>query len=148
MHVSPSWVKKLAGRYRNHPAGEIEFPRPMGRPRGGLPGRRERSAVLSSYYAHAEGATLLIDSIEKSTGLRVAHHVVHGILREYGLARAERGKSCRRSLTRFAKRYSNTMWHTDYKMLHDGRWLVSYQDDASRRVMGRASLRGPTRPTP
>ena len=77
-----------------------------------------------------------MDSIEKSTGLRVAHHMVHGILREYGLTKAERGKSCQRSLTRFAKRYSNTMWHTDYKMLRDGRWLVSYPDDASRRVMG------------
>ena len=144
MHVSPSWVKKLASRYRNYPVAEIEFPRPMGRPRGGMPGRMERSAVLSSYYAHAEGATLLVDSIEKSTGLRVAHHVVHGILREYGPARAERGKSYQRSLKRFAKRYSNTMRHADCKMLHDGRWLVSCPDDASCRVMGWGAFKGAT----
>ena len=135
MHVSHSWVKRLARRYEGVPIDEIEYPRTMGRPRGGLPGRREHSLVVSSYYAHVEGATLLADSIEKSTGVRIAHHVVHTILKENGLARTERGKSGQRRTARYVKRYSNTMWHTDYKMLPDKRWLISYQDDASRKVL-------------
>ncbi len=28
------------------------------------------------------------------------------------------------------------MWHTDYKQLHDGRWFLCYEDDASRFVTG------------
>ena len=28
------------------------------------------------------------------------------------------------------------MWHTDYKQLDDGRWLISYEDDASRFITG------------
>ena len=28
------------------------------------------------------------------------------------------------------------MWHTDYKQLDDGRWLISYEDIASRFITG------------
>ena len=108
----------------------------MGRPRGGLPGRREHSTIISAYYAHIEGATLLADSIEVSTGIRIAHHTVHDMLKDNGLARTERGKSGQRRTARYVKRYSNTMWHTDYKLLPGGMWLISYQDDASRKIVG------------
>ena len=47
MKVSQGWIKTLARRYRGIPASEIEYPLPLGRPRDGLPGRTEHSAVLS-----------------------------------------------------------------------------------------------------
>ena len=28
------------------------------------------------------------------------------------------------------------MWHTDYKLLDDGRWFIAYMDDASRFITG------------
>ena len=28
--------------------------------------------------------------------------------------------------------YSNSLWHTDYKQLYDGRWFLCHEDDASR----------------
>ena len=28
------------------------------------------------------------------------------------------------------------MWHTDYKLLDDGRWFICHLDDASRFVTG------------
>ena len=146
-HVSSSWVKRLARRYRGIPVSKIVYPYTMDRPRDGLPGRRERSLVISAYYSHMEGATLLVAGIEVSTGVCIPHHVVQVVLKENGLARTERGKAGPRRTARYVKRCLNTMWHTDYKLLPDGRRLVSYQDDASRRIMG-ASLRGPRRPTP
>ena len=135
--ISHSWVKRLARRYRGIPANKIVYPHTMGRPRDGLPGRREHSLVVSAYYAHMEGATLLVASIEESTGVRIPHHVVHAVLKENGLARTERGKAGQRKTARYVKRYSNTMWHTDYKLLPDNRWFISFQDDASRKIMGR-----------
>lgn len=82
------------------------------------------------------GGALLADSIEKSTSVRIAHHVVHSILEENGLARTERGKSGQCRTERYVKRYPGTVWHTDYKLLPDGgKWLTSYQDDASRKVL-------------
>lgn len=59
MRISTGWVKTLARRYRGVPVNEIVYPRTMGRPRGGLPGRRGHSLVVSGYYAHKDGATLL-----------------------------------------------------------------------------------------
>ena len=43
-------------------------------------------------------------------------------------------KQGRRKWVRYERKHSNSMWHTDYKQLDDGRWLVSYEDDASRVV--------------
>lgn len=28
------------------------------------------------------------------------------------------------------------MWHAGYKLMDDGRWLIAYQDDASRKIVG------------
>ena len=32
--------------------------------------------------------------------------------------------------------HTNMMWHTDFKQLKDGRWLLGYEDDASRKMVG------------
>ena len=37
---------------------------------------------------------------------------------------------------RYEREHSNSMWHTDYKQLDDGRWFIAYQDDASRFITG------------
>ena len=43
--VSIRWVQKLWARYKDFQS--VTYPRPMGRPVNGLPGRREHSAVLT-----------------------------------------------------------------------------------------------------
>lgn len=136
MGVSGRWVKKLTHRYAGVAIDDIVFPQPMGRPRGGLPGRLEESTVLSAYYACVEGSTLLANSIEVLTGLRIPYHIVDAQLKSHGLSRIDPRKSGQRKTARYVKRYSNTMWHADYKLLSDGRWVVSYQDDAARLVTG------------
>ena len=140
MKVSTRWVGSLVARYKGCEIGDIVFPQPMGRPRGGLPGRLEESTVVSAYYAHAEGAALLAASIEADTGLRIPHHAIHAQLVANGLAVNDPRKSGQRKTARYVKRFANTMWHTDYKMLHDGRWVLSYMDDASRAVPGHGAF--------
>ena len=134
--VSPRWVTRLARRYRDSEIDDIVFPQPMGRPRGGMPGRLEESTVVSAYYACIEGSTLLTDSIEAFTGLRIPYSVVHEQLKAHGLARIDPRKSGQRRTARYVKRFSNTMRRTDYKLLPNGMWLISYQDDASRKIVG------------
>ena len=55
---------------------------------------------------------------------------------ENGLASKERKKKQRRKWVRYERTYSNSMRHTDYKQLDDGRWFLCYEDDASRFVTG------------
>ena len=135
MNVSTRWVKKLWARYR-YTEGAIAYPAPMGRPRNGLPGRKEHSAVLSANRKWQEGSTNLKETIEVNTGIVIPHRTIHKILRDENLASKQPKKNRRRKWVRFERTYSNSMWHTDYKQLDDGRWFISYEDDASRFLTG------------
>ena len=57
-------------------------------------------------------------------------------MKSNGLASDEPKKKGRRKWVRYEREHSNSMWHTDYKQLDDGRWFIAYQDDASRFVTG------------
>jgi putative transposase len=48
----------------------------------------------------------------------------------------ESKKRGRRKWVRYERTYSNSLWHVDYKQLPDGAWLVIYEDDASRYIVG------------
>ena len=52
------------------------------------------------------------------------------------MARNEPKKSGRRKWVLYERTHSNSMWHTDYKQLDDGRWFLCYEADASRFVTG------------
>ena len=78
MNVSVRWVKMLCARYRNVEIDRIAYPVPMGRPRDGLPGRREHSAVLTARRENHVGAVRLHRRIEGSTETRsvIRNHAV------------------------------------------------------------------------
>lgn len=59
---------------------------------------------------------------------------MHSILMEDNRTFEEQSK--RRKWIRSERRYSNSLWHTDYKQLDDGRWFLCYEDDASRFITG------------
>ena len=136
MKISVIWVKKLWARYRNCKPLEIRYPMPMGRPKAGMHGRKEHSAVLQAYGQGVGGAVSIRDKAAEGTGTNISHRTVHHILREAGTASREPKKSKRRKYVRYERTYSNSLWHTDYKMLQDGRWFISYEDDASRLITG------------
>ena len=136
MNVSVRWVKMLCARYRNVEIDRIAYPVPMGRPRDGLPGRREHSAVLTARRENHVGAVRLHRRIEGSTGIDIPYNRIRQILRDEDLASEQPKKSKRRKWIRFERTYANSMWHTDYKQLDDGRWFLCYEDDASRFVTG------------
>ena len=56
--ISVIWVKKLWARYGHlkDDAGQIMYPRKIGRPANGMPGRREHSAILSASSDRCRGA--------------------------------------------------------------------------------------------
>ena len=136
MCISVRWVKKISARYSNIDADKIVYPMPMGRPRDSLPGRREHSAVLTARRENHVGAVRLHRRIEESTGMNIPYNRIHKILRDEDLASEQPKKSKRRKWIRFERTYSNSMWHTDYKQLDNGRWFLCYEDDASRFVIG------------
>ena len=136
MKVSVPWVKKLWQRYRGYEPKNITYPARMGRPAGSVPGRREHSTVLSGRHRNECGAHGLEEDIEEDTGLHIPHNTIHKVLMDENMAEVQPKKSGQRKWVRYERTYSNSMWHTDYKMLDDGRWFIAYMDDASRFITG------------
>ena len=79
---------------------------------------------------------MLLTIIETGTGIHIPHNTIHRMLVSNGLASEEKEKKRRRRWIRYEREHSNSMWHTDYKQLDDGRWFIAYQDDASRFITG------------
>ena len=136
MGISVRWVQKLCKKYKNIAISEIRYPASMGRPGMGLPGRREHAQVLSNYNTKRRSAVRLEKIIKKHTGIHITHRTVYRILKDEELVETQPAKAKQRKWVRYERRYSNSMWHTDYKQLPDGRWFVSYMDDASRFLVG------------
>ncbi len=136
MKVSVRWVQKLWARHRNHTIQDISHPAHMGRPKNSMPGRREHSAVLAVRCQEHLGAANIQDAVRDQTGINIPHNTIHRILRDEDMASEESRKGKKRRWVRYERTYSNSLWHTDYKLLDDGRWFLCYEDDASRFVTG------------
>ncbi len=134
MGVSPRWIRRLYSRYKGQERSSVAYPMHTGRPACGLPGRKEHSAVLCAKGNDHVGAVRLHGRIRDVTGINIPYNRIHMVLRDEDLAARQPNKSKRRKWIRFERTYSNSMWHTDYKLLDDGRWFLCYEDDASRFV--------------
>ena len=69
-------------------------------------------------------------------GINIPKHVIHWVLRDENLAEEHPKKSKRRRWMHYECGHSNSMWHTDWKLLPDGRWFLCYEDYTSRFVTG------------
>ena len=145
MGVTVRRVQQLWSRYRRVPDHKVLSRQPRrGRPVGGMYGRRELSAVLWAAQASPLGSVELQRIIESHTGIHISNRTIHQILMNAGLAESHPKKSKRRKWIRYEREHSNSLWHTDWKQLDDGRWFLAYEDDASRFVTGYGVFENPT----
>ena len=135
MNVTVRWVQILWARYKHLRPPDVQFPRPMGRPSAGLPGRREHGAVVGLRASRKGGAARLEGYIERRTGIHIPHRSIHGILEEAGEVEKAKDFHRRRAWVRWECSHSNMMWHTDFVQLPGGLWLIAYEDDASRYIV-------------
>lgn len=135
-------VQRIWKMFKDSRIGDILYlPRHPGRHSNGEPGRREHSAVINAAAAVPRCASDVYRHLndrdaDRTAECYVARDAVHRILLAEGRAREEAGKKKRRSYIRYERRHSNTLWHTDYTQLPDGRWLIMYEDDSSRFITG------------
>ena len=132
--VSTVHVKKLWRRCRTE--GRLpQLRKPGRRPSPGLTDG-ERETVVAARKEFKASAVLLERIIDATTGVHIPHNRIHRVLKSMGLARDEPRKQERRKWVRFERRYSNSMWHTDWTLIDGRGWLIAYLDDASRFVTG------------
>ena len=133
MKVSVRRVQELWSAYRA--TGKVpELKRP-GRRRI-EPDEEERRVVGEAYAKYEVNALTLERVIETDCGRHIPHNRIHRVLKSMGLAKDEPRKQLRRKWVRYERKYSNSMWHTDWTLIDGKGWLIAYLDDASRFVVG------------
>ncbi|MDA7997236.1 MAG: DDE-type integrase/transposase/recombinase [Nitrosopumilus sp.] len=126
-------VRQLHAEYRRTGRDPV-----LGKP--GRPGRAatdaERRQVARYFERYRCSATRLERIMDVDGATHIPHNAIHGVLA--GMGAAERDSRAKRqaSYVRYERTWSNSMWHTDYKLLKDGRWPIPYMDDASRFITG------------
>ncbi|OIO23965.1 hypothetical protein AUJ65_02420 [Candidatus Micrarchaeota archaeon CG1_02_51_15] len=76
--------------------------------------------------------------------IRVSHNKIRAVLKEAGLAKREPKKSKRRKWVRYERTKTNSLWHVDWKLLSNGKWLILFEDDATRLIVGHGLFDSPT----
>jgi putative transposase len=89
--------------------------------------------VVHAYSQWKLGATFL-ERIFKRQNTVIHHNLIQRILNEEKLGVRLDKKVKRKDWVRYERKHSNAMWHTDWTTL-DGRWLIAFQDDASRKIV-------------
>jgi putative transposase len=109
-----------------------------------IPTPEEEALVLAIWRKYLLGSTILEKIIDKTQNAHVPHNVIQKILNGKGIGMPLKSKIRRKAWVRFERKHSNSMWHTDWTMLEDGSWLIAYEDDASRLIVGAGIFDSPT----
>ena len=70
------------------------------------------------------------------TGIKIPYGAIFQILRAADISKTEPKESKRHTWIKYEREHSNSLWHTDWKLIDNGKWTICYQDDASRFVTG------------
>lgn len=131
--ISVRRVQRLWSIYKS--TGEIpELKRP-GRKRIEV-SEEEKSVIINAHGEYQAGALILENIIDVIYGRHIPHNRIHRVMKSMGLAREEPRKQVRKKWIRYERKYSNSLWHTDWKLLEGHGWLIAYLDDASRFIVG------------
>jgi putative transposase len=132
MGVSVRRVQRLYSMYRS--TGAIpELKRP-GRKRVETTDQ-ERTIIEKTYARFEVNALTLERVIGVEHGMHIPHNRIHAVLKSLGLARDEPRKQVRKKWIRYERKYSNSLWHTDWTLIEGMGWLIAYLDDASRFIV-------------
>ena len=139
--VTPRHVRRLYKRFKDVPITYTKLTRP-GRPP--LPSSEfEINSVREVKENYGFGA-VNIEGVLSEKGINISHNRIHRILIDLNLANNEPKKQKRRKWIRFERTYSNSLWHTDYHELDNGKYIIPFEDDASRLITGYGIFRNET----
>jgi len=136
MGISQVWVKKLWRRYKiEQKVPELGKP---GRKPGPGTSEQEEAIILKAREEYKVCAFILERVIDIVYFTHIPHNRIHEVLKGMGLVRNEPKKQKQRKWIKYERKYSNSLWHTDWKLLEGYGWLIAFEDDASRKVVGYA----------
>lgn len=101
----------------------------------------ERNAIVEASKEFGVGACYLVPILERIYGIVQTNHMrVYHVLKEEGLLYTQARKHFRRKWIRYEREHSNSLWHVDWHEMkasvYKGKWILIYEDDASRYIVG------------
>ena len=110
----------------------------------------ERRVVLDAYGRYMVNAVYLKGMVEADYGVHINHNRIHQVLKMGGFVTPSKKRWIRRKWVRYERDYSNSLWHVDWHEIRDprwkGRWLIAYEDDASRFILAHGVYQALTSP--
>jgi len=136
-NVSVRRVEQLYAQYKRD--GCIPSLRKAGRHRVEVT-ESERLAVRDAVKKFGVGACYLEGVLKRFYGIGMHHMRIYQVLREEGLLASRARRYVRRKWIRYEREHSDSLWHTDWyeieASIYKGRYLIIYEDDASRLIVG------------
>ncbi len=114
--------------------GEIPESRKVGRKRKEI-SDEEKKLILEKHNQYKLGPLALESVIERDIGIHILHNRIYRIMLEGALIMENPRKKRQRKYVRFERKHSMSLWQGDWKYLDNGKWLIAFLDDASRRIM-------------
>ena len=131
-NVTPQWVRQLYKIYKE--TGEYPYPDKPGRKPVPV-SDEERNMVLETKRKHPASGAVTLEKLLDEKGVHIPHNRIHCILKHEGLAKDQPKKQHHRKWIRYERRYSNSLWHSDW-FEHQKEQIVVFEDDASRFITG------------
>lgn len=131
-NITPRWVRELYKIYQE--IGQYPYPHKPGRKPLSITSA-EKARILELKRKHPLSGAVVLEYLTAYTGDRIPHNRIHKILKEEGLAKNEPAKQKRRKWIRYQRKYSNSLWHTDWFEEQKDQ-VIMFEDDASRFVPG------------
>ncbi len=95
----------------------------------------EIQIVFDARQKYRVGSTILEKIIDKRYNMHIPHNRIQEILETGGYTRPLKKRIRRKKWIRFERKHSNSMWHTDWTLMSDGKWIITFEDDASRKLV-------------
>ena len=139
--ITPRYVRMLRRRYQDVPAYQVEKIRMLTCGRKPKPIENYERKMVLNMYEKMPLCAVKMEKYHELLGIpRMPHNKIHRILRAAGIAKSIGKKVQRKKGVRYERRHSNSLWHTDFSDAEDGRIVIAYIDDASRKIMGHAKI--------
>jgi len=143
-NVSISRVQQLYRIYKR--SNSIPKLKKSGRKRKEI--TEEERIVVRKLYGIYKANACYLEKILLAHGYSINHNRLHRMLLQEGLALTEERKHVRKKWIRYEREFSNSLWHVDWHCIKDpkwkDKWLICYEDDASRYIPSYGVYEKPT----
>jgi len=117
--------------------------RPRGRPNCLGPDDSLKEKVIKLRKRYDWGPKKIAGHLNHK-GSNIDHNRVYRIICEAGLNHPIGEPRKTWGTKRFEREYCNSLWQADFKLCSDDYWMISYQDDHSRFIIGSVKIWSPT----